>query len=285
MDKRMLWSRILCVAGIAVTALGLQLDGRSIYVLCLVSAIGLVALSAFLGNMRHRTLVYGALALGVVSVAARIAYSAWLARHGHVEPGGGSFQLGLPLISYIGSLGNLGPWATLIGATVVLLESLRASMPALGAVSMDVRRWRRSRTVSRVGLAMMAIPVVVFVVEFTFPRLDTSIPPLLPELNLLIFPGAGLVARGAFLGNSRYRKLLYGAFGLTMCGLITGLNILRTDYFGSGPWWVFVGCLELAFPIGWVMSCVGAVYVIVESFRSPPVPKDDVERNTSYLSS
>jgi hypothetical protein len=248
-----------------MTALGLELDGRSIYVLCLLSGNGLVALSAFLGDMRHRTFVYGALGLGVISVAARIAYWAWLASHGYVEPGI-SFQLGLPLISYVGSLGDLGPWASLTGATVVLLESLRASTPTLRGVSMSVHRWW-SRTVILVGFAVMAPGLVM-----------RMVPSLLLQVSgyagLLIVPGTGLVALGAFLGKSGYRKLLYGAFGLTVCGLITSLNILATGYFGTGPWWVFVGCVERAYPIGGVMSCVGAVVVIVESFRRPPVPTD-----------
>jgi photosystem II stability/assembly factor-like uncharacterized protein len=260
MNKRMLWSRILCgilcVAGIAMTALGLQLDGRSIYVQCLLSGIGLVALSAFLGDMRHRAFVYGALALGMVSVAVRIAYWAGQASHGYVQPG---------------VFVELGPWATLTGASVVLLESFRASTPALGGVSMSVRRWRWSRVLCIVWLAMIAVGTVANLVNNSGLDLGWMEMPISVLGLVLPIVGIGLVPLGAFLGQSRYRKLLYGAFGLTVCGLITGLNVLRTDYFGSGPWWVFVGCVEEAFSIGVLMSSVGAVYVISESLQKAPV--------------
>ncbi|RIE05734.1 hypothetical protein [Candidatus Cryosericum terrychapinii] len=96
-------------------------------------------------------------------------------------------------------------------------------------------------------------------------------------LTGLTLPGSALVALGAFLGNSRYRKLLYAALVLTACGLIVGffvyLGLLTESINGPNPRWAFV---TYAYPIGGIMSLVGALVVIVEPCRRPRTPKDSV---------
>ncbi|MHB8106188.1 MAG: hypothetical protein ACYDH4_01965 [Candidatus Cryosericum sp.] len=91
------------------------------------------------------------------------------------------------------------------------------------------------------------------------------------------FPlGGGMVALGAFLGKSRYRKFLYGALALTVCGLIAFILMAIASFeaptFG---WYMFV---VSACPItGAIMSLVGAVLIVVESLRGPVVPKHGAE--------
>jgi membrane protein YdbS with pleckstrin-like domain len=80
---------------------------------------------------------------------------------------------------------------------------------------------------------------------------------------------------GAFLGKSRYRKFLYLALMMTLCGLIAVFFIAMMFFEAHNPpWWTYV---VFACPIcGAIMSLVGAVLVIVESFRRPPVPQDGI---------
>ena len=265
MDRRRLWPNLLCAAGIVVSVVGGrlffggELRHGTVSELCLLSGSALVALSAFLGKTRHRTFVYGALGLAVISVSAWIAYSVWLTTH-HSYSVPWITQYPLPLIYW------LGLWASLTGAMLVLFASPCASMPALGNVSIGRHRWWWSRTVSLVGLAVLAIGIVT---QF--------LPRLLPTwyIFLLTLLGSGLVAIGAYLGKSRYRTFLCGALELTGCVPITLILIISPLYFEGFPrWWEIV---VWTYPIGLVMSCVGAVLVIVESFRRPPVAQDNVE--------
>ncbi|RIE05732.1 hypothetical protein [Candidatus Cryosericum terrychapinii] len=146
------------------------------------------------------------------------------------------------------------------------------------------KRMLWSRILCVIGLAMMPIDIVTFVGLGMWG--GGKLPPvevapnqsLLESLISIIFyvsilAGSGLAALGALLGKSHHRKLLYGALGLTVCGLTTVFLALNF-YVDAAPWWVFVA---LTYPIGLIMSLVGAVLVIVESFRRPPVPKENVE--------
>jgi uncharacterized membrane protein HdeD (DUF308 family) len=144
---------------------------------------------------------------------------------------------------------------------LVLFQSPYASMSVPGDVEMSRRR-RRSRTVSFVGLAMIVVGLVALVV------------PVDGLWRALVLPGSGLAAHGAFLGRSRYRRLLCGALALTLNGLVSAFLILAFYFDAPNPWWSFVG---YAYPMGGIMSCVGAVLVIVESFRGPPVSADTAE--------
>jgi uncharacterized membrane protein YhdT len=106
--------------------------------------------------------------------------------------------------------------------------------------------------VSLVGLAMMAFGVVAL-------RMWSGI-----ISGLCIFlPASGLAALGAYLGRSRYRRFLYGALGLTACVPITLILIISPLYFEGFPrWWEIV---VWTYPLGLIMSCVGAVLVIFEN--------------------
>ena len=124
-----------------------------------------------------------------------------------------------------------------------------------------------SRILCVIGLAMMAIDLVGLAVHLVWGLFGGG---------LFVLPGSGLAVLGAFLGRSRYRKFPYAAFGLTACGVlpIVLLWALHLDY---GWWWTSVQYVGYAYPIGGLMSCVGAVLVITESFHRAPTPKGNVE--------
>lgn len=86
--------------------------------------------------------------------------------------------------------------------------------------------------------------------------------------------GSGLVALGAFLSKSRYRRFMYGASVLTLCGMIVLFLVAGNVEAPAAASWGFA---MYAYPIGVIMSLVGAGLVLVESFHRPPVPKDDVD--------
>jgi hypothetical protein len=253
----MLWPRILCVAGIVVSVLG----GRSFWIglrrdslseFCLLSGSGLVALGAFLGKSRYRRFAYGVLGLAVISVSAWIAHSLW-------------FRTYLPEIYWLGLM------ASLTGAVLVLFESPSASTPALGGVSVSTRRRWWSAQVSVSGLIMMPIVILMFLGSLWVVGSA-------PGLFLVIFytfilVGSGLPALGAFLGKSRHRTLLYMALVLTVCGMIAALLLVFYDE--SRASWSAI--FFFAYPLGLIMSCVGAVLVSRESLHRPPVPDDTVE--------
>ena len=74
---------------------------------------------------------------------------------------------------------------------------------------------------------------------------------------IIILPGSGLVALGAFVGKSQHRKLLYLAFAFVVLGVGTmaGVGTL-TDSHGRSEWWTLS---YLHYPAGWVMSLVGTI--------------------------
>jgi len=86
---------------------------------------------------------------------------------------------------------------------------------------------RRSRFLGIVGLVAMLIGAV---------------DPL--EGSLVILPGIGLVALGAWLGNSRYRKLLSWSFVLVAVGVgeMWGLSAIGGlgGSTGRSEWWALV---------------------------------------------
>lgn len=122
-----------------------------------------------------------------------------------------------------------------------------------------------SRILNIVGLAMIVVGAVS-----VFRAV------LMPALLVLPVIGSGLVALTAFLGRSRYRKFLYAALVLTVSGLIASYGAIVVTLDPSfdlpyRPWWVYVA---VAYPIGAIMSLVGAALVIIESFHRPPDPDD-----------
>lgn len=138
-----------------------------------------------------------------------------------------------------------------------------------------------SRILCIVGLAVMAVVLVAFGVNWQIGKFGWLSTVLLLAVFLLPVPVSGLVALGAFLDRSRYRRFMYCAFVLTLWCTIGVFVMLSSFEAPTVPWWAFAA---YAYPIGVIISLVGAVFFLVESFRRPPVPKDNVERNATYSS-
>ena len=88
------------------------------------------------------------------------------------------------------------------------------------------------------------------------------------EGSLIILPGTAMVALGALLGRSQYRKLLCWSFGLVAVGVAALFAVSAFGGIGwkSGlsPWW---GIGILPYPIGWIMGVVGAIKRLREHRR------------------
>jgi len=92
------------------------------------------------------------------------------------------------------------------------------------------------------------------------------------EGSLVILPGCGLVALGAFLGRSRHRRLLLWAFVLMAVGVGVMFGVSSVGGFGGNTgrsmWWALT---ILPYPVGWVMGLVGAIRRLIES-RKGDIP-------------
>jgi hypothetical protein len=92
------------------------------------------------------------------------------------------------------------------------------------------------------------------------------------EGSLIILPGTGMVALGALLGKSRYRKFLYWSFALVAVGVGALFGVSALGGFGGRSglslWWAIV---ILPYPIGWIMAIVGAIKRLREGSK-PSVP-------------
>jgi hypothetical protein len=92
------------------------------------------------------------------------------------------------------------------------------------------------------------------------------------EGSLVILPGCGLVALGAFFGRSRHRRLLLWAFILTAVGVGVMFGVSSVGGFGGNTgrsmWWALT---ILPYPVGWVMGLVGAIRRLIES-RKGDIP-------------
>ncbi len=90
------------------------------------------------------------------------------------------------------------------------------------------------------------------------------------EGSIVILPGSGLIALGAYLGESRYRMLLLWAFVLIAAGV--GAMVVFTAMGGIGGnsghslWW---GLFILPYTVGWIISLVGAILRLIKSFKRP----------------
>ena len=92
------------------------------------------------------------------------------------------------------------------------------------------------------------------------------------EGSLLIVPGTGLAALGAFLGRSRRRVLSYWSPALVAAGVGAMWIVSAFGGLGGGTgrslWW---GLLILVpYAAGWLLGLVGAVSALIEFFRRPP---------------
>ena len=95
------------------------------------------------------------------------------------------------------------------------------------------------------------------------------------EGSLLILPGAGLAALGAYIGKSRHRAFLFYSFALTAIGVGALFGVSAVGGLGGSTgrsyWWALV-CLP--YPIGWIMGIVGIVRTLRER---PPVAEPERE--------
>ena len=74
---------------------------------------------------------------------------------------------------------------------------------------------------------------------------------------IIILPGSGLVALGAFVGKSQHRKLLYLAFAFVVLGVGTAVGVgTLVDSHGRSEWWTLS---YLPYPAGWVLGLVGTI--------------------------
>jgi len=116
-------------------------------------------------------------------------------------------------------------------------------------------RWKWSRILVVVGL----IATVVGAVD-----------PL--EGSLVILPGTALVAFAAWLGTSRHRRFLYWSFALVAVGVGVMFALSAIGGIGGSAgrsmWWAL---LLLPYPVGWVMTIVGAIRQLREAVP-PSVP-------------
>jgi len=86
-----------------------------------------------------------------------------------------------------------------------------------------------------------------------------------------ILAGTGLVALGAFLGKSRFRRLMYWSLVLVFIGVAalwisSAVGGVGGDT-GHPEWW---GLLFVPYAVGGVMGLVGAVCTSVEALRRMP---------------
>jgi hypothetical protein len=109
------------------------------------------------------------------------------------------------------------------------------------------RRWAR-------GLVIVGLVAAVI----------GAIDPL--EGSLVILPGAALIGFAAWLGNSRHRKLLYWSVALVAIGVgaMFGLSAVGGvgGRSGHSMWWIVI---LLPYPVGWVMTIVGAIRQLREA--------------------
>jgi hypothetical protein len=90
------------------------------------------------------------------------------------------------------------------------------------------------------------------------------------EGSLVILPGIGMVALGALLGGSRYRKSLTWSFVLAGVGVgaLWGLSAFG-GIGGPGELSIWWGLLLLPYPAGWLMGLIGAIRRLREIPRGP----------------
>jgi hypothetical protein len=90
------------------------------------------------------------------------------------------------------------------------------------------------------------------------------------EGSVVILLGVALVALGALIAKSRYRRLLCGSFLLMAVGIAALFIISALGGFGGSSgrslWW---GLVILPYPIGWILGLIGAILCNIEAFQRP----------------
>lgn len=86
------------------------------------------------------------------------------------------------------------------------------------------------------------------------------------EGSLVIFAGSALVALGAMLGASRHKGFLVASLFILGAGVaaLWGLSALGGFGGNSGHpmWW---GLVIIPYPVGWVMTLIGAIRTLRET--------------------
>jgi len=88
------------------------------------------------------------------------------------------------------------------------------------------------------------------------------------EGSLVILAGSAMVLLSAYLARSRHRRLLLWGFVLLAAGVgalwvMDSLGGLGGST-GRSMWWALV---LLPYPVGWIVSLVGAILRLIESFK------------------
>jgi hypothetical protein len=96
------------------------------------------------------------------------------------------------------------------------------------------------------------------------------------EGSLIILPGSVLLAVGALLAGTRYKKLILWSLALMVIGFgalwwLSALGGVGDIEDGSrrSYWWALV---LTPFPVGWVMGIVGAILKLREARKAPAKP-------------
>jgi hypothetical protein len=88
------------------------------------------------------------------------------------------------------------------------------------------------------------------------------------EGSFVILPSVGVVAIGAWLGESRHRKLLTWSLGLVALGVAAMVVLSWLGGIGGtsgrSMWW---GILILPYPVGWLIGLIGAALALIESWK------------------
>jgi hypothetical protein len=138
--------------------------------------------------------------------------------------------------------------------------------------------WSRILCIVGAGTIIIA-PAAYFLFEWwaSTSATDLTFTVIVLFSTIMVLPlfGSGLVTLGGFLGKSRYRKFLYATFLLAICALITTIGLFIAGRDITGVWWL--QSILLAYLIGAIMSCVGAVLAIIESFRRPTIPQGNAD--------
>jgi hypothetical protein len=88
------------------------------------------------------------------------------------------------------------------------------------------------------------------------------------EGSLVIVPGTGLAALGAFLGRSRRRVFSYWALLLVAIGVAALVGVSAVGGLGDGTgrslWWAVL--VVVPYAAGWLLGIIGAVSAALEFF-------------------
>jgi hypothetical protein len=90
------------------------------------------------------------------------------------------------------------------------------------------------------------------------------------EGSIAIVAGSAMAAAGAYLGRSKYRSMLFRAFGLILTGVAIMFGMSAMGGIGGSTgrsmWWALT---LLPYPAGWVLGLIGSARRILEMRAGP----------------